>query len=136
MLEYFKFRWRLRRLLKERQQINARILPPVAGEEYVPLQKEHDELEFVEHRIFRLTSDYYWERAFRYGIPIPDGPEYWEASRAFPGTDHLSRAGLSTLKAAIHEQRKRNMEVASVVLAGATGLVGALTGLLAVIGNG
>jgi len=136
MLAYLKFRWRLGKLLYERQRVNTNIRPPVAGQEYVLPQQEHDKLEIVEHRIYRLTSDYYWERAFRHGVPVPTGEEYWEASKAFPGTDHLNRRGLSALKAAFHEQRKRNLEVASVVLAGATGLVGAVTGLLAVVGNG
>jgi hypothetical protein len=137
MLEYLKYRWHLRKLLGERQAINARIIPPTVGEEYVPLQEEHDELELVEHRIYRLTSDYYWEKAFRHGVPVPSGQEYWEASRAFPGTDHLNRAGLSVLKVAFHDQRKRQLEVVSILLAGATGLVGAATGLLAVwLGKG
>ena len=136
MLAYFKYRWHLKKLLDERQAINARIIPPAVGEEYVPFQQEHDELELIEHRIYRLTSDYYWEKAFRHGIPVPAGEQHLEASKAFPGTDHLNRAGLSALKVAFHDQRKRYLEVASIFLAGATGLVGAVTGLFAVVGKG
>lgn len=133
MLEHLKYRWQLKKLLDERQAINARLTPPAIGEEYFAVQEEHDELEMMEHRIYRLTSDYYWEKAFRHGIPIPGGQEHWEASKAFPGTDHLNRAGLAALKVAFHDQRKRQLEVASILLAGATGLVGAVTGLLAVV---
>ncbi|WP_448479471.1 hypothetical protein [Pseudoxanthomonas mexicana] len=133
MLEYLKYRWHLRKLLRERQAINGRIVPPAIGEEYVPLQDEHDELELVEHRIYRLTSDYYWEKAFRHGVPVPSGEANWESSKAFPGTEHLSRVGLNALKVAFHDQRKRTLEIVSIVLAGATGLIGATTGLLAVV---
>src|SRR5690606_13332514 len=133
MIEYVKFQYRLKKLLRERQAINAKLIPPAVDEEYLPLQDEYDELEVIEHKIYRLTSDYYWEKAFRLVVPVPSGEEYWETSKAYPGTEHLNRKGLSALKAAFHESRKHTLEIVAVWVAGATGLVGAVTGLIAVI---
>ena len=136
MIEYAKYRWALNKLLRERQRVNAKLTPPALHEEYFPLQEEHDELEIIEHKIYRLTSDYYWEKAFRLGVPFPSGEEFWEDSKAYPGTAHLNRKGLSALKAAFHESRKHTLEVAAVWFAGLTGLVGAVTGLVAIARGG
>ena len=132
MLNYIVYRWKLRLLLKQRQQINEKIDPPALGHEYVPLQNEHDELEMVEHQIYRLRSDYFWDRAFRAGVPIPEG-EFWSANKAYPGTDHINPEGILILVERLHERTKRISQFVSVVIAGLTGLVGAITGLVSVL---
>ena len=133
MLNYIAYRWKLRKLLQNRQEINERIEPPTLGQEYLPLQDEHDQLEIVEHQIYRLRSDYFWEKAFRAGIPFPSGKEYWTANKAFPGTDHINQDGILVLIERLHERTKRIAQFVSVVIAGITGLVGTITGLVSVL---
>ena len=132
MLKYISYRWHLQKLLKQRNEINEKIEPPSLGQEYLPLQVEHDQLEIVEHQIFRLRSDYYWETAFRAGVPVPSGETYWTANKAFPGTDHINQEGILVLIERLHERTKRIVQFITVVIAGITGLVGALTGLVSV----
>jgi hypothetical protein len=136
MLEYVIYRWRLRKLQKARRGVIEKSPRPVEGQEFEADYSTEMERIVAEHRIYRLISDYYYELAFQFGVPTPSGKDYWEESEAFPGTQHLSRAGLFLLRAAIHEEKKRRLEHFSVWVAGVTGLVGALTGLVAVMGAG
>jgi hypothetical protein len=133
MLEYISYRRQLGALQKARRNLLAKTPKPSEGEEYEADFSSEMEREKAEHRIYRLVSDYYYEKAFEYGVPVPSGKDYWEDSEAFPGTSHLNRAGLSLLRASIHEEQKRRLEHFSVWVAGLTGLIGAVTGLVAVL---
>lgn len=133
MFEYVKYRWKLSELQKARQSVVSKAPRPVEGEEYAADFSTEIEIEIVEHKIYRLLSDYFYEKAFRYGVPVPSGDEYWQDSEAYPGTQHLNPKGLSVLRASIHEEKKRRLEYFSILGAGLTGLVGAVTGLVAVL---
>ncbi len=111
----------------------AKAPAPVEGEGYEADFSSEMAREIVDHKIYRLVSDYYYEKAFQYGVAIPRGEEYWEKSEAYPGTSHLNREGLSLVRTSIHEEQKRRLEHFSVWVAGLTGLVGAITGLVAVL---
>lgn len=103
------------------------------GKNSTPFFSDESEREIVEHKIYRLVSDHYWEKAFKSGVAVPSGKEYWEESQAYPGTSHLNREGLSLLRASLYEMQKRKLEFFSLLVAGMTGLVGAITGLAAVL---
>ena len=133
MLKYISYRRKLAALQKARRDVLAKAPQPSEGEEYEGDYSAEIDREKAEHRIYRLVSDYYYEKAFQYGVPIPSGEDYWEDSEAYPGTSHLNRAGLTLLRASIHEEQKRRLEHFSVWVAGLTGLVGAITGLVAVL---
>ncbi|MHA7833252.1 MAG: hypothetical protein ACX94A_02095 [Algiphilus sp.] len=133
MREYISYRRKLAALQKARREVVARAPMPKEGEEYEGDLSSEMEREIAEHKIYRLISDYYYERAFKYGVPVPSSDEFWEHSVAYPGTSHLNRAGLTMLRASIHEEQKRLLEHFSVWVAGLTGLVGAVTGLVAVL---
>ena len=135
MLRYLQFRRQLAALQRARRRALATEVKPVEGQEYIPDYADLNRREMVEHKILRLVSDYYWELAFRYGIEVPVGEEHWTENEAYPGTSHISPKGLSILRAAIHEERKRKLEYFSMWIAGLTGLIGAITGLVAVILN-
>lgn len=133
MREYMSYRRKLAALQKARREVLAKAPQPSEGVEYEVDFSSEMEREIAEHRIFRLVSDYEYERAFKYGVPVPSGEDFWEDSSAYPGTSHLNRAGLTLLRASIHEEQKRRLEHFSVWVAGLTGLVGAITGLAAVL---
>lgn len=133
MLNYIKYRYKLSELQKERRNVLAKSPQPIEGVEYESDFSVEAERNVAEHRIYRLVSDRYYEKAFQYGVSVPRGDEYWDESEAYPGTSHLNREGLAQLRSAIHEEQKRRLEHFSVLVAGLTGLVGAATGLIAVI---
>ena len=133
MFEYIKYRRKLAELQKARRAVLALSPQPVEGEEYESEFSSEMAREVAEHKIYRLVSDYYYEKAFQYGVPVPGGDDNWEKSEAYPGTSHLNRNGLTALRAAIHEEQKRRLEHFSIWVAGLTGLVGAITGLVAVL---
>ena len=73
-------------------------------------------------------------------VPVPsrDGGEsglpYWEEGQF--GTKHLSRVGIARIRAAIREEEKARREARAhwvIWVSALTGLVGAATGLLAII---
>ena len=135
MVNYISYRRELARLQKARRDVLKNSPKPVAGQEYEADFSAEMDRTLAEHRIYRLVSDHHYEKAFQYGVPVPSGEEYWEDSEAYPGTSHLNRKGLSQLRASVHEEQKRRLEHFSVWIAGLTGLVGAATGLIAVLAS-
>lgn len=133
MVNYISYRRELARLQKARRDVLKNSPRLVEGQEYVADISSEMERTVAEHRIYRLVSDHHYEKAFRYGVPVPSGEKYWEESEAYPGTSHLNRKGLSQLRASIHEEQKRRLEHFSFWTAGLTGLIGAATGLIAVL---
>ncbi|WP_449301657.1 hypothetical protein [Pseudoxanthomonas mexicana] len=135
MIKYIAYRIQLAKLQKARREVLERSPAPVEGQEYEADYSAEQEREIAEHRIYRLVSDHYYEQAFQFGVPVPSGTDYWEDSTAYPGTSHLNRKGLTQLRASIHEEQKRRLEHYSVWVAGLTGLIGAATGLIAVLAS-
>ena len=133
MLDYLGYRFNLIKLFSERRKIRKDISLPVPGEPHAPDYDDYASLSFVEHKIYRLTSDFYWEQAFKSGVPIPSGAGVWENNEAYPGTQHLSRKAISEIQEAIHTKKSRRHEVATKWMLTATGLVGAITGLASVL---
>ena len=135
MVNYIAYRRELAKLQKARRDVLKSSPKPVEGQEYEADFSSEMDRTLAEHRIYRLVSDHYYEKAFQYGVPVPSGEEHWEESEAYPGASHLNRKGLSQLRASIHEEQKRRLEHFSVWVAGLTGLVGAATGLIAVLAS-
>jgi hypothetical protein len=101
MFEYAIYRWKLRTLQEARRKVIERAPKPVEGLEFEADYSNEMQRLGADHRIYRLMSDYYYELAFRYGVPTPSDQDCWEESEIFPGTQHLNRAGLSRLRAVL-----------------------------------
>ena len=140
MIEYIKYRYRLGELLRERRRIIQKYKPQYANAKDsddlgVIGWEEMQELTPSEDRMHRLMTDWLWEQAHRFMVPIPDTKEegMWENSMTIPETSHLSSKGISTLRARIRKERKERWLTMIIWVAPVTGLVGAVTGLLAII---
>lgn len=140
MIEYIKYRYRLAKLLRDRRAVTKKYEPLLAkeksGDDMTDIMyEEHTELVIVDDQIHRLVTNWLWEQAKKSMIPIPSHDEegMWEETESRPGTYHLSVKGVGTLRAALRKENKERWETLVVWVAPITGLVGALTGLLAII---
>ncbi|MFV9692044.1 MAG: hypothetical protein ACNY01_13935 [Desulfobacteria bacterium] len=138
MINFFKFNYELRKLLRERRAISRRfeLLYKVAvGDELnTLLHEEHMESVIVDDQIHRLVTNRLWEQAKKAMIPLPNNDEgMWEETETRAGSYHLSVEGISALRAALRKENKERWEVAVKWIVLLTGLVGAVTGLLAII---
>ena len=88
--------------------------------------------------MIRLTSNYYVRLAHRMLIPVPEFKTeggHWMESEEHPGRYHLTPQTLHELRAAIRSEKKARREEWTVWLVLITGILGALSGLVAIIKN-
>lgn len=94
------------------------------------------EIEFIEEEKELLFSNRLIDKAKRLRVPLPTHtrPEYWVDGRNF-GSRYLSPDGISKLRDDIRKEERWRLEVRAsrvVWLSAITGILGALTGLVAV----
>jgi hypothetical protein len=97
------------------------------------------ESDFLKQEAHYLHEEYLWRDAARLMIPFPDpkDDENWEKSEFNPLGRHMSRKALNSMRAAVRAERKARMELLVMWLPSVVGIIGALTGLAAVlIGKG
>lgn len=96
--------------------------------------ERRSELGFIEDQIEKLVSGALIAEAHRLMLPIPeyqeDG-EFWERSH-WTGGIFLTRKGMVDLRASIRAERAARRDGALTWFAALTGIVGAITGLVAV----
>lgn len=139
MIDYIAYKYKLSRLFKERRAIRKKYEPLIQNEHPQDrgdiLFEEHTELVFVEDKIHRIVTNRLWEQAKRLMIPIPSSQDdgMWEPTETEPGSHHLSAKGITTLREAIRAEKQAHWKFAILWIAPVTGLIGACTGLIAVI---
>ena len=93
------------------------------------------ELQYIDEQIDSLVSRRLCRIANRLMVPIPDyGNEaYWVEMGAYDVGKVLTAKGIQEIRKNIRSERKERWEWLFVLLAALTGLVGAITGLAAVL---
>jgi hypothetical protein len=147
MIEWLKYQYGLWKLDQKERQVSRHYGPKIAEagkqnqqDELRGWVDEHKrELELVEDERCILEHTYWVRKADRRLFPRPrfDG-EYgstWVESKRWPGRVYLSREGISEVRAMIRKDTKERHELMLPWLSLLIGLVGALTGLIAVIGS-
>jgi len=139
MFSYIRYRWKLRELLKELDNIDRQFQPLIeesrgkSTETQKLISEKAQEEIFVRDLILRHSTDYLFKKASRLIIPVPYDDKFWEESFAIPGTKHLNEDGILQLKKTIREERIARSKSVVVWMSSLTGLIGAATGLLAVL---
>ena len=114
----------------------ARARGATAEELYELGHNSHFEHRLADDELIRLTSNYYVRLANRMLIPVPEFKTEggaWLESQERPGLYHLTPEALHDLRAAIRAEKKARREEWTIWLAGLTGLIGAISGLVAII---
>ena len=144
MLAYIRFRWeqhkierwmnKISRAHKDAEQ-KARARGATAEEVHELGHDSHFEQLLADDEMIRLTSSYYLRLANRMLIPVPEfkteGGAWMESQQT--GHYHLTPQALHDLRATIRAEQKARREGWTVWLALGTGIIGALSGLIAII---
>lgn len=86
---------------------------------------------------YDLAQTHYWmRRAARYHVPTPEynDTRYWNQS-SYDGRYHLTVAGIDDVEKRIDEKRARNASIFSARVTPTIGIIGAVTGLAAVLAH-
>jgi hypothetical protein len=102
-------------------------------------QSEWTELQVEDDGINKFLSDQLWEEAREYDVAIPVGEGVWEDS-IFGDRKYLTMATRANVRRLIDEEKSRRFEVKTLwvtklilpILGGLVGVIGALTGLVAI----
>lgn len=143
MFEQLEYRFKLWRLQRNRarisqlykNEISSARQEKISSDEIEKLRhEERFETELVDDAISELATRHLYQTAYRYLVPQPglDEEEMWEESPV-TGKRLLTSKGISELRAAIRKERRERSEHLWMWLAGLTGLVGALSGLMALL---
>jgi hypothetical protein len=101
-------------------------------------ESESFDLEMIDDEILGLHSRYLVSKAVKRILPIPpfsEEDDIWERSN-FTGKHHLTEKGIREVRGIIRNEKKERMELLSYWypwIGVLFGLIGAITGLIAVI---
>jgi hypothetical protein len=140
-LEFHRKRLALERSIEKISRLHGEALKKLKFPTYEDKQRLHSqfrsEQQLYEDELVVLTTYYLMSIARRMFIPVPEfkteGGAWEEASTS--GRYHLNAEALSALRLAIRKEQKEKHELWLIWLAAITGLVGAITGLAAVLGH-
>jgi hypothetical protein len=144
MIESLRYRAKMTKLFRNKEALRAAFAQDIrkAQKEGKPL----DDIQSIEHQsyfeermfdeeISILATDNLIRKARNRFVPIPshetDG--MWEQCDAISNRYVLTSKGISELRLALRKEQKERLELFVMVLAILTGIIGAVTGLMAVI---
>lgn len=136
-LNLFKLRWQESHMHKAyAQEINSL---RQAGKPPIEIEAQ-EQGELFESRMMReeisiLITDFLIGQADKRFLPLPeyDDEKMWEACYEIRNRKVLTNLGITTVRSALWNDRKERIELLVKVLAAIIGILGALTGLFAVI---
>lgn len=138
MFEVIKYRWELRKLENECNKIAEpyeKLRKGMSNQELEELRFEiGSELTPVSEKINALKTRRFRQIANRLMVPLPESKdkELWEYL-PYIGGRALTDKGFWELKKFIRQEKRERREGFVVWLAASTGIIGALTGLAAVL---
>lgn len=145
MIEWIKFRWgqwRIQRGIDKNSrdwraaEKKARAKGANADELHELGYSYHFEQLVAEDEMIRLNHRYYVRLANRLLVPVPEFKSEgggWKESEFAPNHFHLSPDALHELRTAIHTEKKARREAWGFWVTILVGLIGALTGFVAVL---
>ncbi len=138
MFDWIKYRWNLNRLYaKQNKELKpfVKLRKKATPKELETLHYEESCIYFeFQDEIDRLISRYFNRTANKLLIPVPDfhNEEYWSKSY-IDGTYILNMKGVWEVKKLIHQDKKGRREGFIIWISSLTGIIGATTGLVAVM---
>lgn len=144
MLEYCKYQTKLTKLFRGKESLI------ISYDEKIRLARSdgklNDEIEslentlrfeeqMVDEEISVLVTNYLINKAKRKFIPTPsiDSEGMWEQCGIMSSRYILTNNGIATLRTSLRKELKEKIEVFVIVATAFTGIIGATTGLIAVI---
>ena len=144
MTEYCKYRAKLAKLFRQKERLRAAFAADIRKAQKD--SKSREDIQSLEHQsyfeesmideeIAILATDNLIRKARRRFVPIPshDTDGMWEQCNTISNRYVLTDQGISQLRSSLQKERKEHAEIVVMVLAVLTGIIGAVTGLVAVI---
>jgi hypothetical protein len=142
VIEYLRFRWKLKQLENEDRRLEKKIDDKAeAAKKRNATSREIEELLgeaahvsiHFEEEIQRLHSNYLLRQAHRRILPTPvfGKNDMWESNEAHDW--YLTKEGIAKLRADIRAERKARVELFLMWVPGVVGILGTLVGLAAVL---
>lgn len=144
MFESIKYRLELSKLFKRKKKINQNYskLIRVAEKEKRP-EEEIDGLcseaafedDILDEEISLLVTNYLEGQSKRYFLPLPErnDQKMWTECGIISKQRVLTSHGISEVRSALRKEAKERMEIIFTFLVILTGIIGAITGLLAIL---
>jgi len=145
MIDWIKFRWQQHKIHEWLDGISRaqKVAEDEASAKGANAQELHDlgysffsERQIADDELIRLTSDYYVRLANRLLVPVPEFETVggaWMESEVRSNRYHLRPEALHELRSSIRAEQKARREEWTIWLAALTGIIGALSGLIAII---
>lgn len=144
MIDYAKYRIALRRLFKQKQKVRAAYAKHVTSARKDDKNaKEISSLEYeawyeedmINEDISILVTTYLVSKATKHFISIPPRKDegMWEQCNKISERFVLTNAGISALRSSIRAEAKERRDLLIPLIAALTGIIGIVTGLIAVI---
>lgn len=144
MFERLRFSLAVRRLIKQQNETDKTYKDSIQAERQG--QNRYEEIEGIraeaghywfeiEDEISRLRTRYLCRTANRLILPIPNrkNDKMWEDTTSDAIEKVLTTAGIAELRSLIRKEKKERVEQAAILIAALTGIIGTITGLLAVV---
>jgi len=146
MIEYIKHRVALSKLFKTRDKLNASFREKIEKadrlsnpeESIGSIQAEASfELGMIDDEIAIMVTNYLTRQANRKFVPIPSHTDniMWTQCSILRYQDILTSQGINLLRTSLRAEIKDRNEMWITILAALTGVIGALTGFVAIINN-
>jgi hypothetical protein len=144
MSEYLKYRAKLAKLFSQKEAIRNSYADDIRKAQKA--KKSQDDIKslesssyfeesMVDEEISLLATDYLIGKATRRFVPIPsrETEGMWNQCNNISDRYILTRQGISELRSSLRKEQKEKIELVVMILAVLTGIIGAVTGLVAVI---
>jgi len=144
MFNYIKYRVKLNKLSKSRKKIHDIYSKDIR--EAQQKKKSRDEIEEIKHdqyfeyamiqeEIDILITSYLRSKANTLFVSLPeyDDEKMWTECNKISQQKVLTTLGINKIKKTIRQERKERVEIILMVAASLTGIIGAITGLIALI---
>lgn len=144
MIEHFKYRVKLAMLYRQRARLSAAYADDIRKakkddkpqEDIYSIERDSEfETDMIDEEIVILATDNLVEEARRRFIPIPPigSNGMWEQCNKMSNRHVLTNQGISHIRSLLRTERKEQVELAVMVATVLTGIIGTITGLIAVI---
>lgn len=144
MTEYYRYRAKLAKLFRQKESLRSAFTSDIRkAQKGCKSRKDIQSLEhqscfeesIIDEEIAILATDNLIRKAKRRFMPIPshDTDGMWVQCNTISNRYVLTNQGISQLRSSLHKERKEHAELVVMVLAVLTGIIGAITGLVAVI---
>lgn len=144
MIEYLKYRAKLDKLFRQKEAVRSAFEQDIRKAQMQRQPREdmqslkyqaYFEEAMLDEEISILATGYLIHKARRRLLPIPpyETEGMWEQCDKISSCSVLTNNGISELRSSLRKDRKERVELVVMILGIFTGVIGAVTGLVAVI---